>query len=216
MKTNMQVVTGVALLLSSTLALSHSIDAGDVEAGSAGYIGAGDLVVKTGEGECLKSSKFAEDNQINACEGIEDEPVAEPEPEAQPEPVEEPEPAPKQPTIIPFNKTIKADFDVGSDSPTAAGEAAISALIAELQTFQEIESIEVAGHTDSQGTDANNQSLSERRAATVRNRLAAAFPDAAITSVGYGESQPIASNDTAEGRASNRRVEVNANAKSVE
>jgi len=220
MKMNMQVVTGAALLLSSTLALGHSSDAieGDVEAGSAGYVGAGDLVVKTGDGECLLTGDLSDDNQIATCAGgeAEEEATTEAEPEAQPEAVEEAEPAAPEPTIVPVNRTINADFDTGSDIPTPEGEAAIAGLIAELKTFQEIESIEVAGHTDSQGTDANNQDLSDRRAATVRNRLAAEFPGAAITSVGYGEGQPIASNDTAEGRATNRRVEINATAKSVE
>lgn len=69
--------------------------------------------------------------------------------------------------------------------------------------------IEAAGHTDSTGSEQYNQQLSERRAATVaeylRNRGIAA--DRLIT-VGAGETRPIASNDTAEGRAQNRRVEL--------
>lgn len=69
--------------------------------------------------------------------------------------------------------------------------------------------IEVAGHTDSTGSEQYNQQLSERRAETVaaylRNRGIRA--DRLIT-VGAGEMRPIASNDTAEGRAQNRRVEL--------
>jgi OOP family OmpA-OmpF porin len=70
--------------------------------------------------------------------------------------------------------------------------------------------VEIDGHTDSQGTDADNQALSEKRAAAVMEYLLAKFPGIQrdqLTSRGYGESRPVASNDTAEGRAKNRRVE---------
>lgn len=69
--------------------------------------------------------------------------------------------------------------------------------------------INIAGHTDSTGSDSHNQGLSERRADSVRNYLAGrGVMDERIHTRGYGESQPVASNDTAEGRASNRRVEI--------
>lgn len=69
--------------------------------------------------------------------------------------------------------------------------------------------IEVAGHTDSVGSAATNESLSERRAKTVRNYLLryGANP-ASITARGYGERRPISDNTTAQGRAANRRVEL--------
>lgn len=69
--------------------------------------------------------------------------------------------------------------------------------------------IEVAGHTDSVGTDAYNQALSERRANAVGNYLMSRglMRDRFII-VGAGESRPIASNDTESGRAQNRRVEI--------
>ena len=69
--------------------------------------------------------------------------------------------------------------------------------------------VEVAGHTDSKGTDAYNQALSERRAASVGNYLMSKglMRDRFIL-VGAGESRPIASNDTEAGRAQNRRVEI--------
>ena len=70
-------------------------------------------------------------------------------------------------------------------------------------------SIEVQGHTDSVGSESYNQGLSERRAASVRDYVVSVEPSIAdaLTTNGYGESQPIASNDTDEGRAQNRRVE---------
>ncbi len=70
--------------------------------------------------------------------------------------------------------------------------------------------IEIAGHTDSQGNDQRNQALSERRASAVRQYLIAnmAIPEIQISAVGYGESQPLASNESREGRAKNRRIDV--------
>jgi OOP family OmpA-OmpF porin len=70
--------------------------------------------------------------------------------------------------------------------------------------------IEIAGHTDSRGDEDFNQQLSEERARTVFRWLLAAFPAIDSTQYevrGYGESRSIATNDTAEGRARNRRVE---------
>ncbi len=69
--------------------------------------------------------------------------------------------------------------------------------------------IDVYGHTDSTGSDAYNQTLSERRATSVADYLAGRGVQAArIGTRGFGESQPIASNDIDAGRAANRRVEV--------
>jgi OOP family OmpA-OmpF porin len=66
----------------------------------------------------------------------------------------------------------------------------------------------VAGHTDSDGEDAANQALSEKRAQAVADYLVkAGLPGNRFTAVGYGSAQPIASNDTEEGKAQNRRIE---------
>lgn len=69
--------------------------------------------------------------------------------------------------------------------------------------------IDVYGHTDSIGSDAYNQDLSERRASSVAAYLSSrGVQSARIGTRGFGESEPIASNDTEEGRAANRRVEI--------
>ena len=69
--------------------------------------------------------------------------------------------------------------------------------------------VRIVGHTDSTGSDAINNPLSFERAASTRNYLASRGVDTRrITVDGMGERQPIASNDTAEGRARNRRVEI--------
>lgn len=69
--------------------------------------------------------------------------------------------------------------------------------------------IVVAGHTDSSGSDAYNQQLSERRAGSARDVLIGqGVSPARVSTVGYGEQRPIASNATPEGRQLNRRVEI--------
>ena len=69
--------------------------------------------------------------------------------------------------------------------------------------------VDVYGHTDSTGSDAYNQALSERRADAVASYLVSRGVESArLEALGYGETQPIASNDTVEGRAQNRRVEI--------
>ncbi|HEY6130530.1 MAG TPA: OmpA family protein, partial [Halioglobus sp.] len=76
-----------------------------------------------------------------------------------------------------------------------------------LKRFSDLQ-VNVEGHTDSVGTDAYNQNLSQRRAKAVVDLLVNQYGIARsrLEPVGYGESQPVASNDTAEGRAENRRV----------
>jgi outer membrane protein OmpA-like peptidoglycan-associated protein len=70
----------------------------------------------------------------------------------------------------------------------------------------------VEGHTDSTGSDAYNQGLSQRRADSVLNYLVRkGVPAGRLTARGFGESNPVASNDTAEGRALNRRVALEVN-----
>lgn len=70
--------------------------------------------------------------------------------------------------------------------------------------------IDINGHTDSTGSLAHNQGLSERRAASVANYLGerGGVDQRRISTMGFGPSQPVASNATADGRAQNRRVEV--------
>ncbi|WP_430426807.1 OmpA family protein [Parasphingorhabdus sp.] len=69
--------------------------------------------------------------------------------------------------------------------------------------------VDVLGHTDSTGSDSYNQSLSERRAASVASFLTnSGVQRERLATRGFGESQPVASNSTEEGRAANRRVEI--------
>ncbi|NIL94742.1 MAG: OmpA family protein, partial [Woeseiaceae bacterium] len=69
--------------------------------------------------------------------------------------------------------------------------------------------VEVAGHTDSTGSESYNQGLSERRAGSVSEYLQAkGVSDQRLITVGMGELRPVAENQTAEGRQANRRVEI--------
>jgi len=68
--------------------------------------------------------------------------------------------------------------------------------------------IEIAGHTDTDGENSSNQALSEKRAQAVVDYLVkAGLPASRFTAVGYGSTQPVASNETDQGKAQNRRIE---------
>jgi outer membrane protein OmpA-like peptidoglycan-associated protein len=99
-------------------------------------------------------------------------------------------------------------FDVDKATLRGGAEQNVRRIAAILNQYPEHQ-IAVEGHTDATGGDAYNQKLSEDRAAAVRLSLVAGGIDPArITSRGYGKAQPVATNDTPEGRQQNRRVEV--------
>jgi OmpA-OmpF porin, OOP family len=98
-------------------------------------------------------------------------------------------------------------FETGSAELSKQSLALLDHLIEVVQRCREA-SIEVAGHTDSQGSPDSNLDLSRRRAEAVTSYIGEAGVDTSrITSEGYGETKPVASNDTTEGRAQNRRIE---------
>jgi outer membrane protein OmpA-like peptidoglycan-associated protein len=99
-------------------------------------------------------------------------------------------------------------FDLNKATLKAGAEQNVRRIAAVLQQYPNHQ-ISVEGHTDSLGSDAYNQRLSEERAASVRAALVAGGVDASrITSRGFGETQPVADNSTPAGRQRNRRVEV--------
>lgn len=102
-----------------------------------------------------------------------------------------------------LTESADAFFATASATLTAEGRARLEDYFRQTAAY----SFSVAGHTDSRGSDSYNQGLSEARAETVA--AVARSVGAVVESVtGYGESQPAASNATAEGMAKNRRVEV--------
>ncbi len=105
---------------------------------------------------------------------------------------------------------IQADalFDFDKSVLRPDGKKSIDGAVAKLGGV-DLEMIIATGHTDSVGSDKYNQKLSERRAAAVKDYLVSkGIPSAKITTIGKGESQPVATNKTAEGRQKNRRVDI--------
>ncbi|QKG57524.1 OmpA family protein [Hymenobacter sp. BRD128] len=99
-------------------------------------------------------------------------------------------------------------FDTNSSALRPTSQADISKLAATLQKYPDT-NVLVEGHTDNTGTDAINQPLSEQRAQSVANALTAQnVAGSRITTKGYGSTQPVGDNSTAEGKQANRRVEV--------
>lgn len=131
-------------------------------------------------------------------------------PEA-PTPTPTPTLPPPTPTPRPVKKKIilrgvEFDYDKSDIRPDA--RPVLEEAVAILRENPDVKVV-IEGHTDSIASEAYNQKLSERRARAVYRYLVAAGIDPArLSVVGYGESRPIASNDTPEGRARNRRVEL--------
>jgi outer membrane protein OmpA-like peptidoglycan-associated protein len=129
--------------------------------------------------------------------------------EPAPIPVIVPPPPVKQMLMI--DKPISIDganFSTDSSKLRPTADERLAPVLQAATDYPEIQ-LEVSGHTDSTGSDAHNQGLSERRAAAVKTWLVNHGVAAdRITTVGYGETRPIDTNATATGRAANRRVEV--------
>jgi outer membrane protein OmpA-like peptidoglycan-associated protein len=99
-------------------------------------------------------------------------------------------------------------FDVNKATLKPGAESNVRRIAGILQQYPDRQ-IAVEGHTDATGSDEVNQRLSEERAASVRASLiAGGVPEGQISSVGLGETQPVADNNTATGRQQNRRVEI--------
>ena len=105
--------------------------------------------------------------------------------------------------------TAKEDitFDANSAKISKKSLALISRIGAVLGRCPAGVSMEIAGHTDSSGDAAKNKTLSQNRAEAVLKLLKAKAKGDQLTAVGYGVEKPLASNDTAEGKAANRRIE---------
>jgi len=113
----------------------------------------------------------------------------------------------------PVAEAVRVELDVKFDfdkSQVKEGSFADIKNLADFMAQYPQTTTVVEGHTDSVGTDAYNQGLSERRANAVRDVLVNQYGLAAerVNAVGYGETRPVADNATSEGRAINRRVEA--------
>ena len=98
-------------------------------------------------------------------------------------------------------------FETNSDRLTGDSRSVLDKVGADLKKYPGLR-VEVQGHTDASGSDAYNLKLSQQRADSVRDYLiqSARVPPSQLVARGYGESMPVASNTTKEGRAVNRRV----------
>lgn len=122
-------------------------------------------------------------------------------------------PAAVTPTTVTEVFALSSEQLFDFDKATLRSEAAftLSTMVEKYRGNARLRSIKVTGHTDSVGSDTYNQNLSQRRADSVRNYLVEQGVDGSkIFAVGKGESSPAASNDTAQGRQLNRRVELSA------
>ena len=118
---------------------------------------------------------------------------------------------PEDPSVI-INEMIlglgPVTFSTGQSSILEEAEVLLLEVVAILNAYPETK-FALEGHTDSKFTEKFNQKLSEKRAASVLNFLTSNGIEASrLSTVGFGETAPVASNDTSEGRAQNRRVEV--------
>ena len=120
------------------------------------------------------------------------------------------EPAP-QTEVITLSDAGNVLFDFDKSDLTPEAKAQLDTLMDKLRNA-DVVSIKVIGHTDSKGSDAYNQALSERRASSVAAYLLSqGLAPNKLTSEGRGESEPVADNASDEGRAENRRVELHIN-----
>jgi OOP family OmpA-OmpF porin len=171
--------------------------------------------VKDGSGACVVTSGQV----LPECAGARPAPApvapapaapAAPAPAAPAAPAPAPAPARPAPASVRQAVVIQADalFDFDKSVLRPDGKKSIDDALAKLRGV-DLEMVIATGHTDSVGSEQYNQRLSERRAAAVKEYLVSkGIPASKITTIGKGESQPVATNKTAEGRQKNRRVDI--------
>jgi OOP family OmpA-OmpF porin len=185
-------------------------------------------LVRTSTGLCVRTGYWAPSMAIIECDPDLVPKVAQvtpppvviappPPPVQKPAPAPAPKPAPQPTPIAPTvqKMTLSADtlFDFDKSTLKPEGRAALDDLVTKIRGV-DLQLVVAEGHTDSIGSDAYNQKLSERRAASVKTYLVSkGIPADRIQTVGKGEKEPVAENringrDNPKGRAQNRRVEV--------
>lgn len=169
-------------------------------------------VVRDGSGGCVQTQDWKPELATVEC-GAKAAAAPAPAPVARPAPAPAPvaAPAPAPTPVAEQPVTLRGDtsFALGSDELSPAARAELDSLAKRVLALESLDSIEVAGHTDNRGAATFNQSLSERRAESVKRYLVEQGVSAAkITTTGHGMNRPVADNNTAEGRAANRRVDI--------
>jgi OOP family OmpA-OmpF porin len=165
-----------------------------------------DLVWKNASGQCWRAGHWTPAMAIAECDPDLMPKVAPP-----PPPPAKPAPAPAaKPKPVAEKVTLAADvlFDFDKAVLKPEGKSKLDDLADKVKAIN-LEVVIAIGHTDSIGSDAYNQKLSVRRAESVKAYLVSKGVEPnRIYTEGKGKSQPIADNRTAEGRAKNRRVEI--------
>lgn len=195
----------------------YPLQPGEVGSATPGHLrDSGNYPVRDAEKECINLGYSVGPDHPKAPPG--DCTVQPPPPPPPPAPVAEPAPPPPPPPApkpVKQKITLQADalFDFDKATLKPGGKASIDeALATKAKENITIETILATGHTDSIGTDAYNDKLSLRRAQAVKDYMVSQGVDAShITVEGKGKRQPVASNKTKEGRAKNRRVEIEFN-----
>jgi OOP family OmpA-OmpF porin len=169
--------------------------------------GSGELVWKNGTNElCWRDAFWTPATAAKGCDG-----ALVPPPPPAPAPVAvapAPAPAPQPPAATKVTYAADAFFDFDKSVLKPEGKAKLDDLVGKVKGIN-LEVIIAVGHTDSVGTDAYNQKLSVRRAEAVKAYLVSkGIEKNRVYTEGKGEKQPVADNKTAEGRAKNRRVEI--------
>ena len=159
---------------------------------------------------CWRDGFWTPATGMQGCDGV-PPPPAPPAPAPAPAPRPAPAPAPvvaPQPTTEKVTFAADAFFDFDKSVLKPEGRAKLDDLVSKIRDVN-LEVIIAVGHTDSIGTDAYNQRLSVRRAEAVKAYLVTkGIERNRVYTEGKGESQPVADNRTKEGRAKNRRVEI--------
>ena len=174
--------------------------------------GTNELVWKNGTNElCWRNAFWTPATAAPGCDGALVAPVAAaPAPVVAPAPAAAPAPAPAPAPVAASKVTYAADafFDFDKSVLKPAGKAKLDDIVSKVGGLN-LEVIIAVGHTDSIGTDAYNQKLSVRRAEAVKAYLVSkGIEKNRVYTEGKGEKQPVADNKTSEGRAKNRRVEI--------
>ena len=168
--------------------------------------GTSELVWKNGTNElCWRDANWTPATAAVGCDGAL-QPAAPAVAPATPAPTPAPAPAPVVGTKVTYSADAFFDFDKSVLKPE--GKAKLDDLASKVKGIN-LEVVIAVGHTDSVGSDAYNQKLSVRRAEAVKAYLVSkGIEKNRVYTEGKGEKQPIADNKTKEGRAKNRRVEI--------